>query len=485
MRQPDSSVILLEFNELTPTLVHRFMSAGKLPNFKRFYEEAGAYVTDAEEIQDNLEPWIQWVTVHTGLSFAEHGVFTLGDGHKLKSKSLWDLVSDAGRPVWVCGSMNARYDLPLNGSLLPDPWNTTTAPHPNALLPYCRFVQRNVQEHTNDRVPLSAGDYLSFLRFMMTHGMSAATTRATVEQLLRERRGKSRWKRAVILDKLQWDVFRHTYQKLRPAFATFFLNSTAHLQHMYWRNMEPGAFRVQPTAAEQTEFSDAILFGYQQMDDLLGRCLDLVDDHTTIVLCTALSQQPCLKYEDTGGKRFHRPRRFEEFLAFAGVTPPYTVVPVMSEQFHVIFDDAARAVEAAQSLQALRVNGGPALDVKLDGTAIFGGCNIFTEVPREAVLTSGTGRSAPFFDVLYQAEGVKSGMHSGDGFLWIRTPARTHHVTPGKVPLRAIAPTILTMLGLTPPASMKAPALPVNAPSRHPGKTRRVASAAPTARAAP
>ena len=78
---------------------------------------------------------------------------------------------------------------PLLGSLLPDPWNTTTAPHPEELLPHCRFVQRNVQEHTNDRVPLSAGDYLGFLRFMMTHGMSAATTRAIVEQLLRERRG--------------------------------------------------------------------------------------------------------------------------------------------------------------------------------------------------------------------------------------------------------------------------------------------------------
>ncbi|HXO85522.1 MAG TPA: hypothetical protein VN803_08345 [Gemmatimonadales bacterium] len=482
---PTNSVILLEFNELTPTLVHRFMSAGKLPNFKRFYQESGAYVTDAEESQENLEPWIQWVTVHTGLSFAEHGVFTLGDGHKLKDKSLWDLVSDAGRSVWVCGSMNARYDLPLNGSLLPDPWNTTTDPQPEQLLPYCRFVQRNVQEHTNDRVPLSAADYLSFLRFMVTHGMSPATVRAIVEQLLRERRGKSRWKRAVILDKLQWDVFRHTYQKMRPALATFFLNSTAHLQHMYWRNMEPGAFTVQPTAQEQEEFSDAILFGYQQMDVLLGRCMDMADERTTLVLCTALSQQPCLKYEDTGGKRFHRPRRFEDFLTFAGVTPPYTVVPVMSEQFHVIFDDEARAEAAAQNLQSLRVNGGAALDVKRDGTAIFGGCHIFTEVPRDAVLTNGTGRSAPFFDVFYQAEGVKSGMHSGDGFLWIRTPSRMHHVTPGKVPLRCVAPTVLTMLGVTPPASMKAPPLSLTRPSAKPVKSRRVASAAPTAPAAP
>jgi len=65
----------------------------------------------------------------------------------------------------------------------------------------------------------------------------------------------------VILDKLQWDVFRHTYKKLRPAFATFFLNSTAHLQHMYWRNMEPGAFACSRLPRETDEFSDAILFG--------------------------------------------------------------------------------------------------------------------------------------------------------------------------------------------------------------------------------
>ena len=60
------SVILLEFNELCPSLMGQFIQQGKLPNFQRFYNESAVYTTDAEEQPPNLEPWIQWVTVHTG-----------------------------------------------------------------------------------------------------------------------------------------------------------------------------------------------------------------------------------------------------------------------------------------------------------------------------------------------------------------------------------------------------------------------------------
>ncbi len=77
-------VLLLEFNELSPTLMDRFIGEGKLPNFERLRAESHVLVSDAEEEPPRLEPWIQWVTVHTGLSYAEHGVFRLGDPHKVK-----------------------------------------------------------------------------------------------------------------------------------------------------------------------------------------------------------------------------------------------------------------------------------------------------------------------------------------------------------------------------------------------------------------
>ena len=40
-------VLMLEFNELSPELMHRFITEGHLPNFKRLRDESLVYVTDA------------------------------------------------------------------------------------------------------------------------------------------------------------------------------------------------------------------------------------------------------------------------------------------------------------------------------------------------------------------------------------------------------------------------------------------------------
>ena len=116
----NKSVILLEFNELCPFLMQRFIEEGKLPNFQRLYEQSEVYTSDAEEEAPFLEPWIQWVTVHSGIPYNEHQVFLLDEGYKLKSKSIWDILSDAGLRVWVCGSMNVSYNSPSNGYIMPD-----------------------------------------------------------------------------------------------------------------------------------------------------------------------------------------------------------------------------------------------------------------------------------------------------------------------------------------------------------------------------
>ena len=241
-------------------------------------------------------------------------------------------------------------------------------------------------EHTNERVPLAWRDYAAFLAFMATHGLSASTVWAIARQLLRETTGRFGWQRVTLLDRLQWDVFRFYYRKLRPDLSTFFINSVAHLQHTHWRNLEPERFQVQPTPEEQAEYRDAVLYGYQENDRLLGRFLALAGDDATLVFCTALSQQPCLAYEDMGAKRFYRPYKFEDLVAFAGVTTSYTCSPVMSEEFHLYFEDEASASDAEQRLRGLRVADETALYVDRTGTEIYSGCQIFHELPAEAPL---------------------------------------------------------------------------------------------------
>src|SRR3954452_24899966 len=99
-------VVVLEFNELTPGLIDRFIAAGELPNFGRLRSSSRSWITDADEPQELLDPWIQWPTVHTGVGFEDHRVLKLGEGSRNEIPTIADVVSGAGRRVWLCGSMN-------------------------------------------------------------------------------------------------------------------------------------------------------------------------------------------------------------------------------------------------------------------------------------------------------------------------------------------------------------------------------------------
>ena len=455
------AVIVLEFNELSPVLMRRFIDAGHLPSFRQLHDQAGVWTTDAEERPPFLEPWIQWITVHSGQRHAEHGVFNLDEGHRVAAPRIWDLLSAAGRESWICGSMNVAAAPGFRGWMLPDPWTTHVPPRPDELLPYFDFVRRHVLEYTNEQVPVTNVDRLRFVAFMARHGLSAATAWAIVRQLATERVDpRARWQRAVVLDRLQFDLFRWHWERARPEFSTFFLNSTAHFQHFYWRNLEPGLFRVQPAEDEQRALSEAVLLGYRQMDRLVGETLQMAGRDTTVVLCTALSQQPCLTYEESGGKVIYRPRDFERLLAFAGLTAPHRVAPVMAEEFHVYLESEAAAVEAERRLAAMRVGERPALVIRRDGTGLFCGCKIHGALGKEATV-SGPAGTTPFFALFYQVEGVKSGMHHPEGLLWIRTPERTHAVHRQKLPLPEVFPILLGLLGIPAPRPQRTPVPPM------------------------
>lgn len=197
-------VIMLEFNELVPTLINRFIGQGQLPGFERLRRESMAAVTHAEAAGDWLEPWVQWVTVHSGIPHTRHKAFRLGEGARLGIPRVWDRVSDAGRTVWVCGSMNAEVESKaIRGMVLPDPWSVGLPPIPEELFaPYYHFVRTYVQEYTRDKPPLTKGDYLAFVRFMLSNGISRKTLSDTVNQLVGERTGLPRWRRACILDRI-------------------------------------------------------------------------------------------------------------------------------------------------------------------------------------------------------------------------------------------------------------------------------------------
>jgi hypothetical protein len=451
-----SRLFLIEFNELCPELLRQLMERGELPHFQRFYQSATVFTTDAGEEPPYLEPWIQWPTVHSGLPYAEHQVFHLGDGRRLAYKCLAELLSDAGVPVGVFGSMNLNYDR-LNGYVVPDPWDKDGTASPDWLQPCFRAVARQVQESSRGQI-LSRWEKLAFGWFLVRNGLTAGTAWALVRQLWQERRDAGlRWRRAMLLDRLQYDLFRSLNRRFGVAFATFFCNSTAHFQHYHWRNMEPERFSTPPPATDHPSLHDAIPDGYRAMDRLLGRFLRDYPD-AVLVLCTALSQQP---WTDTTKCTF-RPRQFDRFLQFARVTVPAAAVkPVMAEQFHVECPSSETALVAEARFRELTVDGQPLMHIERSGAALFAGCRVNDPAALDRpVIRSSDGEQQRFGDLFYMVHSMRSGRHHPDGVLWVRSGR--HRVVPGKVSLLEVAPTVLRHFGVAQPERMRGQPLPLD-----------------------
>ena len=118
-------LILLELNEINFDAVNYYIQKGeRLPGFKKLAENL-SIITEAESQYENLEPWVQWPSVHTGKTFAEHGIFRLGDFVKSSDIQFFEKVEKAGFSVGAVSPMNAANNLDNPAYFIPDPWTKT------------------------------------------------------------------------------------------------------------------------------------------------------------------------------------------------------------------------------------------------------------------------------------------------------------------------------------------------------------------------
>ena len=69
-----NKTILLGLNELNFDYIKFYINQGLLPNFKKILDIQPPIETVSESDYKLLEPWVQWVTIHTGKTFDEHKI---------------------------------------------------------------------------------------------------------------------------------------------------------------------------------------------------------------------------------------------------------------------------------------------------------------------------------------------------------------------------------------------------------------------------
>ncbi len=439
--------IVLEFNELCPQFMEDFISQGLLPNFKRLRDSSIVMVTDADERAPQLEPWVQWVTIHSGLKADEHKVFDLGEGSRLQQPEVATILGDQDIPVGILGSMNTNYQ-GLNGFFIPDPWDLEGKAEPADLQPFYSTVANQVQNSSTEE-GLSKKDLMEFGWFMFRHGMRASTVSSGIRQIWNERKDSGvQWRRSMILERIQFDLFRHLKGKFKTRFNTFFCNSTAHFQHYYWRNMEPDIFVVPPDKADHPSLQNAILEGYKNMDSLVGKFMQHFPS-SKLILLTALSQQP---WRETTKCTF-RPVDFDRFLQFVRIDPQTVEVkPVMAEQFHIVCKSSEQQTEVMERLLHATVNQQPVMEVRREDFGVFCGCPINDVSVLDCEVVHPTGDRVAFGELFNMVHSMRSGWHHPHGLFWLQS--ETPRVVDTPIELVDVAPTLLDLYGVEPPSFM-------------------------------
>jgi hypothetical protein len=400
-------MLLLELNEFNLALLEAAVAREDLPNLATLLRWPRAATTTADREETGfLEPWVEWVSVHTGRPSAVHGIRHLGDVPNLDTELIWERLDRHGVTTGVWGAMNgARRDARRCRFFLPDPWTFSEPAHPAALAPLLalpRYLARNYLGVSRMRVArLGMGFAAALVR--------AVGLRDVVLSLGLLRQGLARFglRHFVVIawfEYLSGLAFLRQYARHAPQFAILFVNSIAHVQHHYWT---AGTRGVTPEIA----------FTLGVIDRLLGRVLAALGEAVPIVVMNALTQ------ENTSHEPpwiLYRQKDPEAFLRAAGLAPS-AVEPLMTYDAHVFFPTARDGAAAREVLAAAAIGGRPLFAVEPDPVnpcKLFYRIDFAEELPDDARLTV-NGRDLPFF-AWFAAIVRRTGRHGPDGTVFTR-----------------------------------------------------------------
>lgn len=403
----NTPVYFVGLNEISFEYVRHYCSEGKLKNLSKLLEDGHFYRTASETTDHLLEPWIQWVTVSTGLDHAEHNVFRLGDivgRHDLEQ--IWEYLEKKGILVGAVSPFNAENRLVSPAFYVPDPWTKTSASGSKLLKMLSQTVSKAVNGNASSNV--GAVDIIALLTSILVYS-PFSEYKAYLGLILGIKKPGAR---AILLDQLLGHVFLSLTTKKNPGFASLFLNSGAHIQHHYLfssaaytgQNKNPEWYC--PSGHDPLE---NVLCTY---DKVVGK---IMKTNSRIIIATGLHQVPHEK-----STYYWRLKEHEKFLNRIGINYAKEIVPRMSRDFLIEFHNSADCARADTFLQNVRLGNRSEIVFSTDNR----GDSLFVELVYSHDITAEDSITHPSEGLLYENfkeqvafVALKNGEHNGEGYV--------------------------------------------------------------------
>ncbi len=407
----EKSCILIELNEFNYDLMKTIADEESFESIKKLLSlKTIATKTDDSYESERLEPWVQWISVHTGQTSLQHSVRHLGDVPDLQVPQLWETLSKNGISSGIWGVLNGNRGQAENCQFfLPDPWTFSEQAHPRNLNPLLEFP-RYIATNRSNFSPLK------FARLLFAFGGKLVFNFSALKDLVwilpRFLKMVAKYPKAEFVGYCPFEyfsgmLFLKFYKREKPAFGAVFLNMIAHLQHYYWDFSIPGN-------------RDKLVYGFKFVDKLLEHFFNEISPGTQIYVANALSQantnheKPWVSY---------RPVKFETVLDLLQV--PYKEVnALMSYDATASFESEEKCRQAKKILDETTILGQPLFYTELNlhtPTRLFFRTGFYDEVFAPTEFKS-QGKSFSFQDN-FIALAVRTAKHVPRGTLLTTDPA--------------------------------------------------------------
>ncbi len=439
MNKSTKRLILLELNEINFDVVQKYVEADatRFPSLKKLLAWAQIR-TSCEKQYEELEPWIQWASVHTNKTYAEHGIFRLGDIVGSGVPQIFEKLEQAGYKVGAISAMNAENRLKNPAYFIPDPWTQT----PTDLSWWSRSLGQAVSQAVNDnaqaRITLKSAlqVVLGLLRFAQVRHYEKYLSLVIASR-------RKPWLKALVLDLLLHDLHWTMFNNKRANFSTLFLNAGAHIQHHYFFNAEPlrkDSSNKNPSwyvSEDQDPLADVLGLYDMIVGEYFSR-----DDYD-IILATGLAQKP---YDRV--KFYYRLNSHAKFLREMGIQFN-GVFPRMTRDFLIEFENEQQAQAAQDILVSVRVDGDEAQlfgEIDNRGKSLFVTLTYPKEITESTIYRVGNLRAPLLPEISFVA--IKNGMHQEEGFAFF-TPGVAKNAPIDGAHVANLGGTVLRYFGLS------------------------------------
>lgn len=451
-----SNLMFIELNELNFEFLDFYIDRGELPNFKRFFDKHGYVCTLSETAHERVNPWIQWVTAHTGLDYAEHRIFRMGDMYYNDHEQIWERLEAAGLKVGAIAPFNATNKTQHAAFFVPDPWMRTTFRGSLPLRWVYEAIMQVTDDYANNRIaPMSIA---KLAVGAATYAQYRNVVKYAVEALRFLTRGH--WYRALVADRLLGDIFIALWKKHRPDFASICLNAGAHLQHHYMFASPCYQGPLRNPAWWVAAGVDPVLESYRLYDEFFGD-LQTADSDARIMLVSGLHQAAHER-----AAYYYRLDDHEAVFDTLGI-PYVNIHPLMTEDFVVEYNDAETARLGQQMIESVIASQADVFYIETGDVANCGtatgpqafyvdnrGSTLYVQLkPAARQLPQGlslacNAQCLPEFDQKASLAQIKNGHHTGIGYF--SDSGTKPGDLPEQFPLKELFPMILRTFGLDP-----------------------------------